>query len=303
MRHAVRQLLHLATIVETGSLSAAADALNLTQPALSRSVRQLEELVGGRLFERTRHGTEPTALGLALATHARNIDASLQRAADEIDAWHNDRTGRLIVGATAVPAFHFVPDAIAGFVRDRPRLSIRFRVHGQAALSDLLREGAIDLFVGSVDPEAGDPSRQQTVLLDDRLDVLAGRHHPLLRRRKVTATDLTDYSWVLPPPDAPLRRQMDAALVEAGATGLHVAVETENTAAVMPLLQRTDYLTLHSARLLAPAIEAGQIATVPVRLAGMRRPLAVYHRSDAEQTPLEAAFIACLVTHAKTLGG
>ena len=112
MQHLTRQLIHLVAIVDHGSLSSAAEALNLTQPALTRSIRILENEIDGILLERGRTGATPTKLGEQVYIHGKNILASLDRVSTAVSAWHRHDAGELVVGSTSLPAAYFVPEAI-----------------------------------------------------------------------------------------------------------------------------------------------------------------------------------------------
>ncbi|MBT3915105.1 MAG: LysR family transcriptional regulator [Rhodospirillaceae bacterium] len=291
MQHLTRQLLHLVAVIDHGSLSRAADALNLTQPALSRSIRFLETEFDGRLLDRGREGAKATKLGEVLYIHGKNILASLDRAAADVQAWHQHDSGHMIIGSTSLPAVHCVPDAIASFLAERPKVGLRFEVRPMTELMAMLRQGSLDLFVGALAIERPPEGVETTILLDERMAVLAGPQHPLTKKRKLKYSDLAEYPWLLTPKDTELRQQVDAAFMDIGLTNVEIAVETVATAALMPLLEHGNYLTIHSNYLLAPDIKAGKLVLLMDNVAGTRRSLAAFHRPAIEMTPLIGSFI------------
>ena len=147
MQHLTRQLIHLVAIIDHGSLSGAAEALNLTQPALTRSIRFLESEVEGKLLDRGRTGATPTKLGEQVYVHGKNILASLERVSTDVKAWHRHDAGHLVVGSTSLPAAHFVPEAIATFLETRPNVRLRFELRPMEELMTMLRHGSIHRYL------------------------------------------------------------------------------------------------------------------------------------------------------------
>ncbi len=304
MNHLVKQLMHLVTVIEEGSLSRAAEKLNLTQPALSRSIRHLEREVDGRVLERGRQGATPTELGRRLFVHGRNVQASLNRAGSEVQVYHQDDAGHFAIGSTSLPSIYFVPDAISSFLAERPNVALRFVVHSKNELVEMLRRGDIDIFVGARGFEAPPDGVETTDLVEESQQILCGPHHPLLGRKRLTAPQLSNYAWVLPPSTSDTHRQVQAAFSDAGLTDIRVAIETEaTTGAIVSFLNRSDYLAIHSALLLEPDITAGRLKVLPLTLPGTRGMLTAFHRPEEELTNVERRFLAHLRSEARQLGG
>lgn len=297
MRHMTHQLMHLVTIIDQGSLSRAAQELHVTQPALSRSIRHLETEVNGRLLDRGREGATPTKLGEKLYIHGKNILASLDRADADVKAWHRHDRGHLIVGSTALPSMYFVPEAIASFLEERPKVGLRYEVHHMRDLLSMLRQGAIDLFVGALAFEKPADGIDTTILLEDELSIIGGANHPLAFAQDWPITELQNYPWILPTGDTALRQQAEAAFAHFGLTEVEIVVESVAATALVPLTRRGNYLTMHSKFLLAPETRAGNLIVLPQKVPSSRRSLTVFHRKNEELTELVSAFIE----HMKTL--
>ncbi len=295
MQHVTRQLLHLVAIIDQGSLSRAAEALNLTQPALTRSIRFLEIEFDGRLLDRGREGATPTKLGELLYIHGKNIQASLDRVEADVEGWHHHDSGHLIVGSTSLPAVHFVPQAISSFLADRPKVGLRFEVRPMHELMVMLRQGALDLIVGGLAVERPPDGIASTELINERLAVIAGPRHPLAKKSKIKMSELANYSWLLTPKDTEHRQQVDAVFMELGLKNIDVVVETVATASLLPLLNQNNFLTLHSNSLLAPDIKAGNLIVLADNIPGTRRSLAAFHRPVNELTTLVGSFVEHLI--------
>ena len=124
MKLDVRQLRNLAVVVQEGTFMRAAKALNTSQPALSRSIRLLEDQVGARLLERGRHGARPTPYGKALVLRYRRIEVELRGADYDIEALKGLHQGRLAIGATRTVASYFVAAAVSALKGTKPEIVV-----------------------------------------------------------------------------------------------------------------------------------------------------------------------------------
>ncbi len=193
-----RQLIHLVAIIENGSLSRAADALNLTQSALTRSINSLEEEVKSKVLDRGRQGATPTKIGETLYVHGKNIITFLDRADADVQALHQHDSGKLFIGSTSLPAIYFVPKVISLFLKKHPKVGMRFEVYPIAELETMLRHGAIDMFLGSRSTERLPEGIETTELHDERLAVICGPQHPLVKKPNIKYKDLAAFPWLLP---------------------------------------------------------------------------------------------------------
>ena len=231
-------------VVREGSLSGAAHALALTQPALTKSIQRLEAELGVKLFERLPRGIALTRHGQALLPHAQRIDAECRIADMELQAFGAGQAGRIKIGAGEFFGATFVPRAIAALRERYPQLG--FELH--SGLTELnyprLLAGELDLHFGTL-PQA-DPLPDflsATPLLKVRSRVIAGAQHPLVRKKKVTPADLARYPWAVLHHDREIIKRLFAVLEnEAGEGKVGVSVELTSLAAMVQLLQAGPYL-------------------------------------------------------------
>lgn len=289
-------LLKLLAILDAGSFSLAAGRLGLTQPALTRAVRLLEDEVGGRVLERGRHGAVATPLGEVLAVHARAVRASLQRAVE--DAAHHRRGlgGPLTIGATPLLAAAWVAAPIVAFMRDRPDITVRLTEGTAGRLMDLLAAREIDLFVGPAALVAPGEKHgiERSIVRDDELILLARHGHPLAGRTGLGKDDLAAYRWVANSPGAFLRQQAEAILLSARVDA-RVAVETDSAGAVIGLLEGGDFLALLPRGSVEGLLEAGRVVALDFVPPANARPLAAFHRDRRELAPLVQHFLDFLI--------
>src|SRR5216683_1991342 len=165
----LHQLAALVAAAECGSLRQAAEKMRLSQPALSRSVRELESEIGVKLLDRTPHGVEATVYGKALITRSKIVDSELRQARDDIAHLRAATHGDLRIGATPIAAFSLLPVVLARFKTSRPQVRVSITDGMGSTLFQQLRQGDLDFVFGRID-EAFDPHEFTTdILFNDSL--------------------------------------------------------------------------------------------------------------------------------------
>jgi DNA-binding transcriptional LysR family regulator len=191
----------LMSVMQSGSMGKAAALLNTTQSAVSRSIAELEHVLGVRLLDRSRHGVEPTEFGRALLDGGAAVFDDLRQTVKRIEFMADPTVGSLMVGGQESMSAGLLPAAFARLRRQHPGLSM----HVTPALSvaqqyEVLRERKVDLIVGRIPPVV-DKDIDVEILLRDPLFVVAGVKNRWARRRKVDLGELAHEPWVLPPLD------------------------------------------------------------------------------------------------------
>ena len=176
--------------------SAAAAELHISQPALSRSVRQLEERLGVPLFERAAKGVVLTRYGELLARRARLMELEAEHTLAEIDAIKTGSGGTLHVGAGPVWLRVFLPPAIRELRRHYPDLQIDLMTGVIETHLAALMNGRIDLLCGDLD-FPNHPELRRIHLIDLQFVVICGADHPLARKQAVRAEDLVRFPWIV----------------------------------------------------------------------------------------------------------
>ena len=193
------KLRHLIAVTDSGSFARAAETVGISQPAISKSIRALEDALGMTLFERGRAGARPTPYSALLVTHARAILAEYALAAAELHAMGKAEERQIAVGASLSLAQSLLPRAIARFRRRWPDTSLSVEVGLSTPLFADLLTGNLDLVLSA--PEEGveiDARLSRTLLLEERDALVVGKGHPLLRQDVITLPDLLDYPWIVP---------------------------------------------------------------------------------------------------------
>jgi DNA-binding transcriptional LysR family regulator len=236
----LHQLSALVTAVETGSLRRAAEKMRLSQPALSRSIRELEQEVGVKLIERTTRGVEATVYGKALIMRGKLVDAELRQARDDIAHLLAATHGDIRIGVTPVSAFSLLPLMLARFKKDRPRLRVGVTEGMGAGLLNQLRQGDFDFVLGrmydSIDPR----EFHFEILFSDSLVVFARKGHPLARAGRLTKAERDACEWILPGVDSPARTAFQRAYHDHTGAMPHSTIESNSFMTMLTILSQTD---------------------------------------------------------------
>jgi DNA-binding transcriptional LysR family regulator len=231
----VRRLRVLSEIARRGSFSAAADALSLTQSAVSQHIAALEREVGMTLVERGMRPVELTEAGHALTRHAVGILARLDGAEQELGEIAGRRRGRLRFGSFPTALVTIVPPAFARFRRRHPDVTLTVVDDHLQRLLPRLERGELDLALIYEHEILAELDLPRTVLLDDEHRVLLPARHRLCRRRTVELSDLADEPWVGGAPTSAWFRIAGEACRAAGFTP-QVSFASDDWSAVQALV-------------------------------------------------------------------
>jgi DNA-binding transcriptional LysR family regulator len=200
------QLRAFADVIELGSFSAAAERLNLTQPAVSQQVKQLERRFALKLIERVARKVTPTPAGIELMAHARRLEAVMAGALDAMARHATGALGRVRIGTGATACIHLLPPVLRDLRGRLPSLEIAVSTGNTAHILKLLEDNALD--VGLVTLPARGRALSITPVLDDEFVAIASPDAPPLPRR-VTPAVLAARPLVLYESGAQTRRIVD----------------------------------------------------------------------------------------------
>ncbi len=289
-----RHLQVLLLLHETRNMSRAAQALGMTQPALTKWLRELESDMGVSLFERHSRGLLPSAHCELLVARARLVLNELDRTVDMLQELSEDGLhGRLRLGATPIAMAGTLPAAIADFHTCHPRATITVSDGYLDLLIPRLKDGQLDLIVSVLEERdyGGGLSLQR--LYEERFVVVAGSHHPLARRKRVSWKDAVDFPWTTPPATSPIRRELEQELALAHQPLPRFAAEVSSSMLVATLLERTRMLSLVSRQTAGYLQRSGSICVLPL-VSRRRSHVGVMWRKDQELGELERSLLKAL---------
>jgi len=283
------QIRDFLAIVDAGSIRAAARALRISQPALTKSVRQLEQELGAVLVTRSVRGAMPTEVGRAFLARARAVSADLRRAREEIAQLNGAREGSLAIGSAPGPALGLLPDALVRLRERWPRASIRVADISPPEVLPALRDGSLDLALsvrmGSL-AELPNDCRAEALYLNEAV-IIARRDHPLAGARRLA--QLAEAEWIRTGSPGNTSALPDVFRA-AGLPPPRYRVDCASFLAVPELVGRSDLLAVVPWQIAAREELAGRIRRVPVRETMPAREISLLRRADVPPTPIAREF-------------
>jgi DNA-binding transcriptional LysR family regulator len=203
---------HLRMIVsleEHEMVSAAANAMNISQPAASRMIGEMESLLNAQLCERLSRGVRLTPLGQSLARHARSVLLQLLQAEQEIIDMRTGRAGSVALGAVTAPAIDLAAPAIGKIRSIFPRIELNMKIDTSNALARELLASRLDFVIARV-PDELDPALFDCLTIGvEEACLIVRSGHPLLGHGPVQLAQLNIHDWVMQPRGTPLRRTIE----------------------------------------------------------------------------------------------
>jgi DNA-binding transcriptional LysR family regulator len=220
--------------------------------------------------------------------------AQLAQAGEELDDLAEGTGGRVAVGTLLAAAARLLPAAIAALRRERPRVSVTVVEGTNDRLVPALVAGDLDLIVGRLPAfRHRDGLAHERLLVEDAC-VVVRAGHALRRRRRLALADLAALDWILPPPEATLRRQVDQAFHDAGLDAPRPGVQSLSLLTNRALLLATDMIAVWPRQVALDDVRRGVLAILPVALPPTAGPIGIARRRGAILSPAAAALCDAL---------
>lgn len=290
LRH-VRQL----TAVERfGAVSRAAEVLHISQPALSKSIREVEDSLGVSLFERTARGLVPTIAGKLLLQHCHFVESSLRQAAHDLEAHLAGTGGQVTVGAYVVAMPRLIPLAISRLMKDGYGVTVRIRDGSGGQLLSSLYAGDVDFIVGCLpDVPVTEPLLHE-LLYEQPICVVANPTHPLAQRQFVTYQDLCDYPWIEPAPDIAAYTPVTDLFLREGLPKPRMCIEGTSLLMIRTLLEEQPVLAVMPYQVIERDVELGVLKVLPIKLPFAPLPVGITRHASRPAGPAAVRFMECL---------
>lgn len=232
-------------VAREGSITAAAESLSMTQPALTKSIQKLEAELDTKLFERLPRGLSLTLIGKMLLPHAQKIDADCRLADLELLTFDKGRTGLLKVGAGHLFEATVVPIAIARMNEVYPGVNFQLVSGTMQQTYALLLSGELDLVFGLLPPQGEIPDFLVSApIMELTQRIIAAINHPLVGSKEVAASDLAKFPWVVLQRDLSLVNLLFSWLTKEGAKAPRINVEVPSLSSLVRLIQCGTYLSV-----------------------------------------------------------
>lgn len=291
----------LAAIVEKGGLTEGADALGKSQPSVSRSMSLLEDRIGFPLFEPGRRPLRPTELGADLARLGARIRSANQEAGQLVRLYRQGLAGRLRVGGSPVFMDGVVSTVIAEFQSRHGDVQIDQTYGYRDTLEAALRNGGLDLAILPMHLRQVPQDMAFTPILEGRNVIACRAGHPLTRTRGITLSDIAEYSWIAPPANSPLYRDLQEALRSIGQEDFRVTFSGGTLASMTSVLIGSDALTILPWSVVFVSRRTVPLEALPLKIQHPDRQLGLLTMTDRPGPPAVAQFAGFLVAEFERL--
>ena len=293
----LRDLRLLDAVVRWRSMAKAASQLNVSQPAVSKAIAEMEHTLGVRLVDRGRQGVEPTPHGRALLKRGIAIFDELQQGLSEIEYLSDPTDGEIRIAASEPMSAGVLPVILARLSQQYPRISILVT---QLPIGTMdfrtppyrdLHERRVDLVLGPISEPFDKAELQADVLYGERLTVAVGSGNPWLRRRAVNLKDLIDDSWVLAPPDTPVGVRCANAFRLNGLEVPRRAVATISVQVMIGLLATRRFIGMLPGSVIHFSGKRFSTEALPIKLPVPGLPIAIITLRNRTISPATKIFI------------
>jgi DNA-binding transcriptional LysR family regulator len=293
MRLNERHLVQLAAVVDAGGVSEGAQALGLSQPAVSRSLSMLEARVGQPLFVKGRRPLQPTDLGRQLAVQGRAILTAARKASDTVTGFQKGSTGTVRVGGVPFFMDAMISRMVAEFQNLEPDVYVHQSYGNYLDLSQALTSGEIDLAIVPLGLVDAPPGLEFMEILPGRNVIACRVGHPLMRKRRLQSTDLSAFPWVAPLPGSPLMSDLQSILLAVGLSELNIRYSGGSLMSVVNYMSETNALAVLPFSVVFAHRKDNRITTLPFDIPQPNRALGILRRTGARPQAADrfAAFI------------
>lgn len=298
----LRQLSLLQAIDRHRTLGRVAAEMQLSQPAITKALHEVEDIFGARLFDRSSRGLVPTAAGAAVLLYAKRWLAELDATARVLTSLGAGRSGRLRLGLTQQVPQQLMSAALTHLLDRSPRISVMAREGTTDELVAGLLARELDCAIGrSYDGDAGGLV-QQAIYEQEPCLVVGAKNVQRLSRGPLDWARLAQLDWILPPPNTPMRRTYNAIFVGAGVQPPLPILETTAIRSMeMVLRQEPNAITIFARDVVAEMERAGHWAALPYRLSWNLPPLSFFTTKELEDHPTVQSLRSVVVETARRM--
>ena len=298
-----RQLLLLVALDEEGNIHRAAQVLNMTQPAASKLLKDLEDVLEVPLFERLPRGMRPTWYGETMIRHARVALSSLNQAHDELEAIKAGRYGQVSVGAITAPGLVLLPPAVALVKQSHPSLRIGVQIETSDVLLDRLAQGKLDMLVARLFAQHDKTDLRYETLTEEPVCAITRPGHPLLSVAHLGLRDVVNAGWIVSPSGSVLRHRFDLMFQEDGLEAPMNVIETSALLFMTKMLQQSDMIAVVATDVARYYAAHGIVSLLPIALPCQMDAFGIITRTDRLLSPAAKVMLKALKTTAVTVYG
>lgn len=280
----VRHLEILVELANSGNISLTADSLNMTQPGISRWLKELEDDIGLPLFERHTRGLRLTAHGEALLHHAKIILNQLDITKKDLNSRKNEGSGIVNIGITGAVTTDFAPKVVTKLLDIAPNIQIALFEGTMDSLLNRLHMGNLDIVIGRSPQHLLATDIEHEILYTEPFRFIVNLNHPLLKKQAIEWDEVYQYPWIIWPQNTPLRQDLEMALMAEKRTLPEKYVESNSLNLNIQLLSLQNFISVVSLRTARRFEHIGIIKILDIFISALGS-VSVFRRKDSMQRP------------------
>ena len=275
------------------SFSRAAEALKITQPAVSIQVQELEKFLGAALFHRRTRGLRITDVGETVFAYAQQIFSLSGKLLETLEELHNLQAGRLALGASTTPGEYLLPLAVGRFRQIYPGISVELSIANTQTITQRILNQELDLGMVGRRPASGQEELVSIDYLEDEIVLVAAPTHPLAQGGPVTAAQAVQAGLILREPGSATRNTAEEAFTRLGLAPA-AALSLGSNEALKQAAMAGGGVAVISRMGVTAETRAGMLAILPVADWDCRRPLTLLYPRERQLSPSKQAFLEYL---------
>jgi len=287
----LRDLRLLDTVVRLRSMAKAAIRLNISQPAVSKAIAELEHVFAVRLVVRNRQGIEPTEYGRALLDCGLAIFDDLRLGVKNIEFLADPTAGEVRIGCNPFLAPAFVSSVVDRVTRRFPRIVVHIVIPQAEIIYQELNERKVDFLITRIWEPTVEYPFDFEILFEDSFVVVAGAQNPWVRRRRIALAELMNEPWVLPPPERTLGQITTEAFRACGLDHPRTTVVSPTPEVRLSLLATGRFLSIFPTSSLRFPTRRAELKVLPVELPMARVPNGIITLKNRALSPVAELFI------------
>lgn len=279
----LHHLRNVVAVVERGSLRAGAKHLGLAQPAVSRSIKELERELGLTLFERNKFGMTLTHAGEVFVRRAKAIQAEFSRTLEEMEHLKGEDRGTITVGCSSAALIAMVPTIMSRFHTKYPNIRIKLIEGSLPMLEGQIRDGLVDLYYGPVPTGFVDPALVIDQLFENERIIIGRKDHPL--RHATSLEELVGAAWVTTPMAIDSDNEVNSVFVAAGLPPPRIVMQASSAMNLAVIVATSDLLAPVAQQWMELIKATGMMERIPVREVSKAPRICAVRRANVPLTP------------------
>lgn len=299
----LKHLQLIVTLDEFRHLGRSAEFLSLTQPAVSKSLAEIEKMFGLELFIRSTRGTRPTAYGEQVVRFARSVLVDFDRTCDDIASVASGGAGRIRVGAMVVATPGLLVGAVSRLKLSSPNTTVSIEEGDLTRLLPRLRTGELDFIVGRLEPGYSSPDLETEALYTDTMRVVVGADHPLVAVAKPTWRHLATLPWVVPPAWASSRVKLNQMFYKHKLQPPADIIETSSFLVMLTFMRKRSCICFVATKVAHYLESIGLGHALPLAVPIELPSVGIIQLRNGLRTPVASSLIAALHEQAMDISG